>query len=117
MNDHFLYLAFGAFLVFVIGKQILAARRRVSGSEAQRLVGAGAALVDVRTPGEFASGHLPEAVNMPLHELGRRVAELPEDRPIVVYCRSGARSARAAGMLKRAGRDVHDLGPQHAWES
>jgi len=117
VNDHFLYLAFGAFLVFVIGKQILAARRRVSGSEAQRLVGAGAALVDVRTPGEFASGHLPEAVNMPLHELGRRVAELPEDRPIVVYCRSGARSARAAGMLKRAGRDVHDLGPQHAWES
>jgi len=56
-------------------------------------------------------------VNYPLHELGRRLEGLPAKGAIVVYCHSGARSARAFSMLKRAGREVHDLGPQRAWST
>lgn len=71
-----------------------------------------ALLLDVRTPGEFSGGHLEGAVNVPVQELEQRLAEVgPTDRPVVVYCRSGVRSARAAGLLEAAGfTRVHDLG-------
>jgi phage shock protein E len=92
---------------------------RVSGPEAVRLVKAGARLVDVRTRGEFAGGHLDGAVNVPLQELGARLSELhPGDKPLVVYCRSGARSAQAASLLRGAGfTQVHDLGSIGRWPS
>ncbi len=66
---------------------------------------AGAHLVDVRTPAEFAEGHLPGACNLPHDRIGERRHELPEapDAEIVVYCRSGARSGKAAGTLRRMG--------------
>ena len=83
----------------------------------RRLVEAGARLVDVRTPQEFANGHIPGAVNMPVQDLERRMGELTgKDRPIVLYCRSGARSSSAARMLKSAGyTEVHDLGAMSRW--
>jgi len=58
-------------------------------------------VLDVRTPEEFAAGHLPGAINIPHTELAARVAELEgsRDRDIVVYCRTGARSAAALGVL------------------
>lgn len=86
-------------------------------AEAHRLVEDGALLVDVRSPTEFAGGHLPGAVNVPVNEIGGRIVELgPLDRPVVVYCRSGNRSARAAGVLTRGGRRaVHNLGAMSRW--
>jgi phage shock protein E len=89
----------------------------VTGSDARRLVGSGARLVDVRTREEFAAGHLPGAVNIPVQELDRRMAELePKGEPLVLYCRSGSRSGRAARMLKGAGYSaVHDLGAMSRW--
>ena len=68
--------------------------------------------VDVRTPGEYASGHVQDAVNIPLSDLQSRLAELgPKDRPLAVYCRSGNRSAVAKRILVRAGfTRVVDLG-------
>ena len=89
----------------------------VSGTEARRLVQAGGRLVDVRTPGEFASGHIDGAVNIPLQELEQRLGELkPLDSPIVLYCRSGNRSGRASRLLKGAGYSaVHDLGSISRW--
>jgi phage shock protein E len=85
----------------------------VSLEEARELQARGARLVDVRTPEEFASGHLPGAVNVPFDAMeGRALAELaPVDAPVVVYCHSGKRSARAAATLKALGfGQVHDLG-------
>lgn len=89
----------------------------VSGSQARQLVRAGARLVDVRTPDEFAAGHLPGAVNIPLAELGHRLDELePRDGAVVLYCRSGNRSGQAKALLARAGfTTLHDLGPMSAW--
>lgn len=72
----------------------------------------GAVLLDVRRPDEFAGGHLPGAVNLDVTapDFGRRVAALDKTKPLYVYCRSGARSATAAGQLTQAGfGPVHNL--------
>ena len=61
----------------------------------------GALLVDVREPEEFAAGHIPGAINVPLSTLGG--ADLPADRPLFLYCLRGSRSARVAAILKRRG--------------
>lgn len=65
-------------------------------------------LVDVRTPAEYAEAHAEGAINIPVQELPRRMGELQRSRPVVVYCRSGARSAAAATMLRSAGYAVED---------
>ncbi len=67
-----------------------------------------AALVDVRTPAEYASGHIPKSINIPLDQI--HTIQVPKQNTIYVYCHSGARSARAAGILRRAGYAVVDLG-------
>lgn len=83
--------------------------------EARALVADGAVLLDVRSTAEFASGHLPNAVNIPVQELGRRLGELDPATPVVVYCASGIRSASAASRLKWAGLAAHDLGAMSRW--
>ncbi len=78
---------------------------------ATRLINdSGAVVLDVRAPAEFAAGHLPNARNIPLAELGKRAGELPANKPVIVCCNSGAASSRAAGVLRKAGRaDVFNL--------
>ena len=67
-------------------------------------------LIDVRTVAEYTTGHLPNAVNIPLNELTTRLAEIPADKPVVVVCASGNRSQTGASMLTKAGRsDVYNL--------
>jgi rhodanese-related sulfurtransferase len=74
-------------------------------------------IVDVRQPVETRSGTVPGAVLIPLSEFGRRLDELPRDRPILTICRSGHRSPLAARQLKQAGYDVTDVdGGMMAWE-
>jgi len=77
-----------------------------------------AAVIDVRTPGEHASdGHLQGDHNIPVQEIEARVADVvalvggDKTKPVVVYCRSGARSSRARGVLETAGfTNVVDAG-------
>jgi rhodanese-related sulfurtransferase len=104
-------------VLLAAGYFVLMRRGDVDATQARQLVERGARLVDVRTPAEFASGHLPGAVNIPVQELGRRMGELdPKPTPIVLYCRSGNRSASAAKALKAAGFSaVHDLGAMSRW--
>lgn len=92
-------------------------RRFFSGAGVSREVVAkklreGATVLDVRTAGEFAAGHYEGARSIPVDELGSRFSELgSRNHPVVVYCASGARSARAAAILKRAGfSDVTNAG-------
>lgn len=90
----------------------------ISGEAAQALVKDGAFLLDVRSPGEFAEGHIAGAVNIPVQELESSLGSLPVDRnrPIVVYCRSGARSSRAKNVLLKAGfARVENLGGMSNW--
>ena len=78
-------------------------------------------LLDVRTPAEFAEGHLPGAINIPHTELASRVGELADarDRDIVVYCRSGNRTEQALAVLKEAGfsRLLHLDGDYQRWSA
>jgi phage shock protein E len=73
-------------------------------------------LIDVRTPEEFSSGHIANAINIHVEALQVRLDEIPEDLPIVVYCRSGNRSATATRILIEAGfGEVYDLGGIQDW--
>jgi hydroxyacylglutathione hydrolase len=74
-------------------------------------------VLDVRTPQEFAAGHVPGAVNVPHDELPSRLAEVPRDKDVVLYCRSGRRSALAADVLAANGytRVSHLEGDMNAW--
>lgn len=62
-----------------------------------------ALLVDVRTPAEFASGSVPGAINVPLDGLLTQLPKLKRHNHIVVFCRSGARSAQAKRLLEQNG--------------
>lgn len=89
-------------------------RKKRGHEEARKRVAAGATLLDVRTPLEFSMGHLEGALNVPVQELGMRIQEIPKG-DVVVYCRSGARSAAAAQLLEAQGYRVLDIGPMSAW--
>lgn len=104
-------------LLLAVGYSMLKKGGDVNSAQARQLVQAGARLIDVRTPSEFAAGHIPGALNIPLQQLDSRLTELqPTDRPVVLYCRSGNRSGSAARLLKNAGfAAVHDLGAMSRW--
>ena len=67
-------------------------------------------VIDVRNASEWNAGHLPSAIHIPLGHLADRIAEVPADRKVVVHCQGGSRSAIAASLLKKLGReDVANL--------
>lgn len=75
-------------------------------------------VLDVRTPEEYAAGHVPGARLIPHDQVAARVAELDPARPVVVYCRSGRRSLLAEDVLRKAGFDVAQLeGSWQAWQA
>jgi phage shock protein E len=92
-------------------------RPDISGARAREMVTSGARLIDVRSPAEFAGSHVSGARNIPVGAIARRAAELGDkDRPIIVYCASGARSAMAKRTLKSAGfKRVYNLGAMQNW--
>jgi len=94
--------------------------RITAGSVAEQLATpAPPLLVDVRTTREWEDAHIDGAVNLPLAHLGERVGTLPQDRPLVVYCASGYRSAIATSLLRRDGlpRVANLVGGLAAWIS
>ncbi len=76
-------------------------------------------VLDVRTPEEFAEGHVPGAINIPHTEIASRIGELSgaRDRDLVVYCRSGVRTEQALAALREAGfsRLFHLKGDYTRW--
>ncbi len=68
-----------------------------------RLSKPGAVLIDVRTPEEFRSSHVPGAKNIPIDELASRMNEIPKDGPVQVICQVGGRSSKATDQLLDAG--------------
>jgi rhodanese-related sulfurtransferase len=67
-------------------------------------------LLDVRTPQEFASGHIPGAVNIPVDDLRSRLGELPHDQKIAVYCQVGQRGYLATRILRQKGFSASNIG-------
>ena len=63
-----------------------------------------ALVVDVRTPGEYSSGHVKGSINIPLNEVARRADEIKaHNKPVVLCCASGIRSMQATGILTELG--------------
>ena len=91
-------------------------RPKVDPEQARDMLGQGAILLDVREDAEWRTGHAPKARHIPLSRPPARLRDLPPNRTVVTVCRSGARSARAAALLAREGREVVNLsGGMRAW--
>ena len=75
-------------------------------------------VIDVRSAEEYAAGHVPGAVNIPYDQVASRLAEIPKDKDVVLYCRSGRRSGLAAETLEANGyKDLQLLqGDMPGWE-
>ncbi len=102
-------IAIAGFAVFLLVRVVLT--RRTPVAVVAEKIRAGATVVDVRSEGEFRSGAYRDAINVPLQVLSGRFDRIPRDRPVVVYCASGSRSATAARILKKAGyADVSNAG-------
>lgn len=77
----------------------------------KELMAKGAKIVDVRTRGEFASGHVKGSINIPLNELSSGVKKLKKETVVITCCASGMRSASAKASLKAMGfAEVHNGG-------
>ncbi len=100
----------GILTALFILSRLLGVKKMPSGLVKQK-IDAGATIIDVRTPEEFRDGAYPGARNIPVSNLGARLGEIPKDKPVVLYCASGARSGAAARALKQAGyADVVNAG-------
>ncbi len=77
----------------------------------QELIKNGAQIIDVRSRGEYASGHIAKSINIPLNELSTQVSNIKKNVPIITCCASGMRSAAAKATLKSLGfPDVYNGG-------
>jgi rhodanese-related sulfurtransferase len=79
-------------------------------ADLKELVKKGAVIVDVRTPGEYAGGHIKGSINIPLQNLDKNLGKLNKDKTIITCCASGMRSSSAKSLLKAKGYDVHNGG-------
>jgi rhodanese-related sulfurtransferase len=81
----------------------------------QEFVKKGAIIIDVRSPGEFAGGHIKGAKNIPLNEIGAKINEIKKlNKPVITCCASGMRSSQATSILKQNGVDAINGG---GWQS
>lgn len=99
------------------GRQLLAVPRVTAGELASLMSDEAVQVIDVRGASEWDAGHLPGVPNMPLATLAARVAEISRDRPVVVHCQRGGRSAVAASLLRARGveRVANFTGGFTAW--
>ncbi len=81
------------FLELIFGKKV----------DLQEIISNGAAIVDVRTKGEYQSGHLKNSINIPIDNLAQNIKKLDKNKPIITCCASGARSASAKRILNSNG--------------
>jgi rhodanese-related sulfurtransferase len=81
------------FLEMIFGKKV----------NLQEVISGGAVILDVRTKGEFQSGHLPKSINIPIDKLPQNINKLNKNKSIITCCASGARSASARRILKSNG--------------
>jgi hydroxyacylglutathione hydrolase len=110
----------GGMAALALRDDLLARTERITAATVFEQLGSAGppAVFDVRNPGEFAAGCIAEARHIPLNHLAERIDEIPADRPVVVHCQGGYRSAIALSILERAGRlNAADMvGGFAAWE-
>lgn len=107
MQQYAVYIFIAMLVGWMLWQRLLGPRlagvKSISAGEYMKMRDSAHTLVDVRSVGEWDSGHAPKALHIPLGDIARRKNEIPQDKPVVVICASGARSASAATLLARAG--------------
>ena len=81
------------FLKMIFGKKV----------DLQEVISGGAVILDVRTKGEYQSGHLKNSINIPIDKLEQNIKKLNKNKSIITCCASGSRSATAKRILKSNG--------------
>ncbi len=76
----------------------------------KEMMASGASIIDVRTPGEYAGGHIKGSINIPLQQLEKNISKINKSKPVITCCASGMRSGSAKSILKSKGYDVHNGG-------
>lgn len=114
------FVVSGAMLLWPLIKSRLSSTRQIGTLEATRLINSeDPLLLDVREPNEYNSGHLPDALHIPLSQIKDRAGELAKytSRPVIVYCARGVRSSSAASALAKLGfaRVLELRGGLQAW--
>ena len=81
------------------------------GTDYKTLIAEGAVIVDVRTPGEYKSGHIKGSINIPVDSIRQHINDLKKKgKTVITCCASGMRSSSAASTLKSAGIEAHNGG-------
>ena len=107
-----LFWALCLVVVFVLRRVLMRFRGGLKMDDLMTLKAAGAKVVDVRSPAEFAEGHVEGSLNIPLDQFQARVQEIPMDQPVLLCCSSGGRSGMAKQILDRMGHtQAHNAGP------
>jgi rhodanese-related sulfurtransferase len=123
-NHPVLILAFVATLGLLLYTEIgrrLSGMKQIGPMDATRLSNRdNAVFLDIRDDGEYGSGHIPQAIHIPLKQLPQRIGELDKFKsgPLIAYCRSGSRTLGVGGVLKKHGfENVYNLaGRIAAWQ-
>jgi len=115
------FLILGIVVVTAVAAQVLGVEPRNTRSLEEAIAATGDTgellLIDVRTPEEYRSGHIPTAINIDYREIADGLEETDRDQRIVLYCRSGSRSRNAYRTLREMGfTNVVDFGGIIHWD-
>jgi len=123
MQQNAVYIFIGLLLAWIIWQRVLAPKlsgvKNISASQYFAMRDHDHTLLDVRSAGEWASGHAPDAIHIPLGDIAQRKGEIATDKAVVVICASGNRSAMAATALAKSGlKPVYNFsGGMGSWQS
>lgn len=121
MEQNAVYIFIAMLVAWMLWQRLLAPMlagvKSLSAGEYMKMRDEPHTLVDVRSGGEWESGHAPKAVHIPLGDIDRRKGEIRQEHPVVVICASGQRSATAATLLAKSGfKPVYNFsGGMGAW--
>ena len=105
IGNYILPTALGLFLIWKFAREQMAKRKIPD------FIKRGAKIIDVRSPGEFQSGHGLNSINIPLDQFKKDFRQFNPNEPIILCCASGARSAMAVSLLKKNGfKEVINIG-------
>ena len=113
VSNRMTWILLGAIGLIVVGLFMVKQASFISAETARKHLAEGALVIDVRTAGEFAGGHVPGAINIPLDDLDAALPSRAPDknRVVLLHCLSGGRSALAASRMKSLGYShVFNLG-------
>jgi len=123
MQQNMMYIVSALLIAWILWKRAIAPRlagvKSLSAADYMQFRHQSHTLLDVRQSGEWASGHAKGAMHMPLSEVVKHMHEISKDKPVVVICASGNRSAMAATALAKEGFDMvyNFSGGMGAWQS